>query len=153
MTAYVCMTRGFDIIHVANPPDFIVPLVSIYKLFGKRIIFDQHDLTPELYAARFSRTNVFLLWVQTLLERLSYRLADHSIVTNESYRAIALGRGGCLRSEVTVVEMVDSIVCQLDRLMKICASELRTLSFSLVLWAIRMDPLPVPRIAVLALEP
>ena len=103
MTAYVCMTRGFDIIHVANPPDFIVPLVSIYKLFGKRIIFDQHDLTPELYAARFSRTNVFLLWVQTLLERLSYRLADHSIVTNESYRAIALGRGGCLRSEVTVV--------------------------------------------------
>jgi len=97
------MTRGFDIIHVANPPDFIVPLVSIYKLFGKRIIFDQHDLTPELYAARFSRTNVFLLWVQMLLERLSYRLADHSIVTNESYRAIALGRGGCLRSEVTVV--------------------------------------------------
>jgi glycosyltransferase involved in cell wall biosynthesis len=103
LTAYVCITQGFDIVHVANPPDFIVPLVSIYKLFGKRIIFDQHDLTPELYAARFSHTNAILLWMQTLLERLSYRLADHSIVTNESYRAIALGRGGCLRSEVTIV--------------------------------------------------
>lgn len=53
LTAYVYITQGFDIVHVANPPDFIVPLVSIYKLFGKRIIFDQHDLTPELYAARF----------------------------------------------------------------------------------------------------
>ena len=103
LTAYVCIAHGFDIVHVANPPDFLVPLISIYKLFGKRIIFDQHDLTPELYAARFSHTNALLLRIQTLLERLSYRLADHSIVTNESYRSIALVRGRRVPSDVTIV--------------------------------------------------
>jgi hypothetical protein len=103
LTAYVCVTHGFDIVHIANPPDFLVPLISIYKLFGKRIIFDQHDLTPELYAARFSQTNALLLRIQTVLERLSYRWADHSIVTNESYRTIALGRGHRLSSDVTIV--------------------------------------------------
>src|SRR5438309_1100718 len=38
-----------------------------------------------------------------LLERLSYKLADHTIVTNESYREVAVGRGGQSPSKVTVV--------------------------------------------------
>ncbi len=103
MTAYICLTKGFDIVHIANPPDCIVPATAIYKMLGKRIIYDQHDLSPELYVARFSRSNKLLLWLQLRLELLSYTLADHVIVTNESSRTIALNRGRQAESNVTVV--------------------------------------------------
>jgi glycosyltransferase involved in cell wall biosynthesis len=103
LAAYVSLTKGFDIVHVANPPDCIVPVMAIYKVVGKRIIFDQHDLSPELYSARFSQTNELLLKIQRRLELLSYKLADHVIVANESYRQIATSRGLQAETKVTVV--------------------------------------------------
>lgn len=102
-TAYVYLTQGFDIVHVSNPPDCLIPAISIYKLIGKRLIYDQHDLSPELYAARFSSPSRLLKSIQILLERLSYRLADHVIVTNESAREVARTRGGLSESKITVV--------------------------------------------------
>src|ERR1700690_2737627 len=57
ITAYVWLTKGFDIVHIANPPDCLVPIAAIYKIVGKLIIYDQHDLSPELYVARFSRSH------------------------------------------------------------------------------------------------
>jgi glycosyltransferase involved in cell wall biosynthesis len=103
ITAYVWLTRGFDIIHIANPPDCLVPVTAVYKLLGKRIVYDQHDLSPELYVARFSRSSALLLGIQLRLELLSYQLADHVIVTNESYRQIALSRGRQPPAKVTLV--------------------------------------------------
>jgi glycosyltransferase involved in cell wall biosynthesis len=103
LTAQVWLREGFDIIHVANPPDCMVPVLSIYKLVGKRIIYDQHDLCPELYAAKFVRPNRFVSWVLQWLERCSYALADHVIVTNESYKEISVQRGLLVESKVTVV--------------------------------------------------
>jgi len=38
-----------------------------------------------------------------VLERLNYRTADHVIATNNSYRNVAVSRGGKSSSEVTVV--------------------------------------------------
>ncbi|MFY9644132.1 MAG: glycosyltransferase family 4 protein [Terriglobales bacterium] len=103
ITAYVWLTRGFDFVHVANPPDCLVPVLSIYKILGIRVIYDQHDLSPELYVARFSRSSALLLRIQLRLESLSYQLADRVIVTNESYRKIALRRGGQPETKITVV--------------------------------------------------
>ena len=103
LSTYVALVRGFDIIHIANPPDCIILATVIYKLLGKRIIYDQHDLSPELYEAKFSRRNALLLRLQLRLESISYQLADHIIVTNESYKKVALGRGRQPESKVTVV--------------------------------------------------
>ena len=103
LTAYVWLTRGFDIVHIANPPDCLVPVTAVYKMLGKRIIYDQHDLSPELYVARFSRSSAVLLRLQLWLELLSYKLADHVIVTNESYREVATSRGRQPETKVTVV--------------------------------------------------
>jgi glycosyltransferase involved in cell wall biosynthesis len=103
ITAYVWFTKGFDIVHIANPPDCIVPVTAIYKIIGKRIVYDQHDLSPDLYVARFARSNAVLLRVQLWLELLSYKLADHVIVTNESYRIVAMSRGRQPESNITVV--------------------------------------------------
>ncbi len=83
----------FRIIHAANPPDTIFLIALFFKLFGVRFIFDHHDLNPELFEAKFGRRGLFYRLV-CLAERWTYRTATVSIATNESYREIALSRGG-----------------------------------------------------------
>jgi glycosyltransferase involved in cell wall biosynthesis len=95
---------GFDLLHAHNPPDTYWLLAALYKPFGKRFLYDHHDLSPEMYAARFSkRPSPALRSMLTLLEKLSYRFADHVIATNESYRKVAIERGGMAPEQVTVV--------------------------------------------------
>ena len=103
ITLYLFLTCGFDIVHIANPPDCLIPAAAVYKLFGKKLIYDQHDLGPELYVARFSSPSRVLARIQLFLEQLCYKLADHVIVTNESSREIAVERGEIPESKVTVV--------------------------------------------------
>lgn len=95
--------RGFDIIHACNPPDLLFLVGGFFKLLsGTRFLFDHHDINPELYEAKFGRRDFFwklMVW----LERLTFRCADVSIATNESYRKIAIGRGGMDPSRVFVV--------------------------------------------------
>ena len=94
--------EGFDVIHVANPPDYLVPLSAIYGVLGKLIVYDQHDLCPELYVAKFGE-NRFVCGLLLWLEKLSYRLADYVIIPNESYKEVALQRGGLPEWKLTVV--------------------------------------------------
>jgi len=99
----VLRRRGFDVVQACNPPDMIFLIGAFYKyLFGKRFVFDHHDINPELYEAKFGRRDI--LWrVLVFLERLSFRVADISIATNESYRRIAIERGGMDPEKVFVV--------------------------------------------------
>jgi len=95
--------RGFDVIHACNPPDllFIVGMVC-RRLWGTKFLFDHHDINPELYEAKFGRRDLFwraIVW----LERRTFRAADVSIATNESYRRIAIERGGMDPKRVFVV--------------------------------------------------
>ena len=84
---------GFDVIQACNPPDLFFLVAWPFKLAGKRFIFDQHDLSPELYATLFGRDAGPIMTALRWTERLSYRLADAVIATNESYRSVALTRG------------------------------------------------------------
>ena len=102
LTLLVLVKEGFDVIHVANPPDYLVPLSAVYGAFGKLIVYDQHDLCPELYVAKFGE-NRFVCRLLLWLEKLSYRLADHVIIPNKSYKHVALQRGGLPESKLTVV--------------------------------------------------
>jgi len=99
----VARREGFDVIQACNPPDTYFALAAMFKLAGKRFVFDQHDLNPEVYESRFERPNRLLLAGLRLLERLTYRTADRVVSTNESYRRIAVGRGGKDPAHVTVV--------------------------------------------------
>lgn len=99
----VLARHGFDVIHACNPPDLIFVVGACHKfLFGKSFIFDQHDINPELYEAKFERRG--LLWqLMVLLERLTFALCDVSIATNQSYRTIAIERGRMNPDRVFVV--------------------------------------------------
>lgn len=98
----IALTHGFDVIHACNPPDTIFLIGRFFRLFGKRFIFDHHDINPELYEAKFNRRDV---WYRLLcrLERWTFAAADASIATNESYRDIAIRRGGMAPERVFVV--------------------------------------------------
>lgn len=95
--------RGFDVIHACNPPDLLFLVGGWFKRWhGTKFIFDHHDINPELYEAKFGRRDV--LWrLMVWLERRTFRTADVSIATNESYRRIAIERGGMEPSRVFVV--------------------------------------------------
>jgi glycosyltransferase involved in cell wall biosynthesis len=107
----VLATRGFDVIHACNPPDTIFLVAWFYKLFGKKFLFDHHDINPELYEAKFERRDIFYK-IMVLLERLTFKTASVSIATNESYRRIAIERGRMPPEKVFVVRSGPS----LDRL-------------------------------------
>lgn len=98
----IALGRGFDVLQACNPPDTIFLIGGFYKLFGKKFVFDHHDINPELYEAKFGKQG----WGRKLLvflERLSFRTADMVISTNESYRSIAVERGGKDPGDVFVV--------------------------------------------------
>ena len=96
--------QGFDVIHLHNPPDTLWVAALPAKLAGKRLIFDHHDLAPEMYDAIYGpRARGAVRRMLLLLERITFRLADHVISTNESYREIAIVRGGVPRRRITVV--------------------------------------------------
>jgi glycosyltransferase involved in cell wall biosynthesis len=95
--------RGFDVVHVCNPPDLLVLPMLPLKRRGARVVFDHHDLVPELYLSRFRRGRDPLYWLVRALERLTFAVADVSIATNDSYRRIALNRGGKRPEDVFVV--------------------------------------------------
>ena len=91
----------FHVLQACNPPDTIFLIGRFFKLFGVRFIFDHHDLTPELYETKFQRRD-FGYKLARWAERLTFRTADVSIATNDSYREVALERGG-MRPERTFV--------------------------------------------------
>ena len=98
----IARRHGFDTLQACNPPDLIFLVALPFKLFGRRFIFDHHDINPELYEAKFGRRGFF--WrLMVLFERWTFRTADVVISTNESYRAIALDRGGVAPEDVFVV--------------------------------------------------
>ncbi|MEH2544089.1 glycosyltransferase involved in cell wall biosynthesis [Bradyrhizobium sp. AZCC 2262] len=99
----VYFERGFDVIHACNPPDLIFLVGGFFKLFfGKKFVFDHHDINPELFEAKFGKTN-FLYRIIVALERWTFAIADISIATNNSYRSIATGRGRMKPDRVFVV--------------------------------------------------
>jgi glycosyltransferase involved in cell wall biosynthesis len=98
----ILLTRGFDVIQACNPPDNIFLIGGFFKLLGKKFVFDHHDVNPELYEAKFGRQD-FLYKVMLLLEKLTFKVADISIATNDSYRKIAIERAGMDPKKIFVV--------------------------------------------------
>ncbi len=99
----VARREGFDVIHACNPPDTFFLLGLFYKLTGKRFIFDHHDLSPEMFLAKFPGRRGLVYQILVLLEKLTMKTADVVLVTNESYKEIAIRRGRREPEDVYVV--------------------------------------------------
>jgi glycosyltransferase involved in cell wall biosynthesis len=95
--------RRFDVVHLCNPPDFLFPIGRLFRWLGSAVVYDQHDLAPEVYVAQGGRkggaVHRFLRWS----EGATYRSADAVIATNATYRRFALSRGGVDPARLFVV--------------------------------------------------
>jgi glycosyltransferase involved in cell wall biosynthesis len=91
------------VVHACNPPDLLFLPALRLKRRGARFVFDQHDLVPELYLSRFGRGKDVLYRAVCALERMTYRAADVVLATNESYKEVAVRRGGRRPEDVFVV--------------------------------------------------
>lgn len=103
LTLKVFARTRFRILQACNPPDTIFLIGLFLKLFGVRFIFDQHDLGPELFEAKFGKHNGLLYRLLRLVELCSFRVANVCIATNESFKEVAITRGGKNPETVFVV--------------------------------------------------
>jgi glycosyltransferase involved in cell wall biosynthesis len=98
--------RGFDVLHVCNPPETYWPLARFWKRLGRRFLFDHHDLSPEMFQAKFDKFDSKsgpTLAALRYLERKTFETADLVVTTNESHKRIAIERGGMAPEDVYVV--------------------------------------------------
>ncbi len=101
--AWRTLHRRYDLIYVHNMPDILVICALIPKLFGAKVILDQHDPMPELLMTIFQQASdsrgVKLLCG---LERWSLKRADRVITVNEACRRLFSHRG-CSEEKIQVV--------------------------------------------------
>lgn len=99
----VLRRHGFDIIHACNPPDLIFLVALVHKVFfGKKFLFDQHDINPELYEVKFGKRGVFHRLLN-FFERCTFRCADGSLATNETLKKRAVSLRGMPADKVWTV--------------------------------------------------
>lgn len=103
LSVKVLFQQGFDVIHTANPPDIFFIIGMIYHVLGKKFIFDQHDLSPELFQVIFKKRANLIYKVMRFFELCSCKVADIVIVTNESQKRFAIQRSHCRPDKVFVV--------------------------------------------------
>ena len=98
----VWLKQGMDVIHLCNPPDLLFLVAIPFRLLGVKVLYDVHDLWPEMFEAKFNRRGWFYSMVR-LAEKCTYKLANAVLATNETVKNVAMTRGGKSESDVTVV--------------------------------------------------
>ncbi|MEE9329313.1 MAG: glycosyltransferase family 4 protein [Parvularculaceae bacterium] len=96
--------RNIDVVQICNPPDILFIPAAIVKFFGRaKVVFDHHDLTPELYAEKRGKARGILYTIAIWAEKCTFALADKVISTNQGFKQIALARGAKRDQDVSVV--------------------------------------------------
>jgi glycosyltransferase involved in cell wall biosynthesis len=104
--------RRYAVVQVHNPPDFLVAAALVPKAFGARIVFDVHDLAPDMLDMRFHgrRWAASAEAIMRFVERLATRIADAVITVHEPYKAELTRRGVRPDDIVVVMNTVDEAV-------------------------------------------
>jgi glycosyltransferase involved in cell wall biosynthesis len=109
LSVKVYLKVGFDVVQACNPPDLMFLVAGFWKyLFGKPFIFDHHDINPELFEVKFGRRGFFHRLLLAA-ERATFRTADVSIAINETFKDIAVTRGGMAEDRVFIVRSIPEL--------------------------------------------
>jgi glycosyltransferase involved in cell wall biosynthesis len=84
--------RSVDVALVCNPPDLLVIPALALRRAGAAVIFDHHDLSPELFALKFGDRHVLQGMVRKV-ESFALRRADVVIATNDTFAEVEKRRG------------------------------------------------------------
>ena len=103
------VVRRYGVLHVHNPPDFLVAAALLPRLSGAKLIFDVHDLAPELFALRLAGRR----WARAaeralrITESVATRVSDAVVTVHEPYRQELLARGVPDEKIVVVLNALD----------------------------------------------
>lgn len=93
-TSRLWFTRGHDLIHVHNVPDFLVFSAMLPRLAGVPVVLNIHDPTPELTRSKFQIPgDHWLLKAHGCVERVCVAFSAHVITATESFREALISRG------------------------------------------------------------
>lgn len=97
------LTRRYDLIYVNNMPDILVITALLPKVFGAKVILDQHDPMPELMMTIFNarQASVAVRIIRTL-EKISFACADLVITVNIACKRIFASRS-CRADKIRIV--------------------------------------------------
>lgn len=65
-------------------------------------MFDHHDINPELYIAKYNKKGFFYKFL-LLVEKWTFKTANFSIATNESYKKIGITRGNMPENKIQII--------------------------------------------------
>jgi len=102
LSCKIFLKKRFHVIHGCNPPDLIFLVALFFKLFGVTYLFDHHDINPELYIAKYNKKGFFYKFL-LLVEKWTFKTANFSIATNESYKKIGITRGNMPENKIQII--------------------------------------------------
>lgn len=87
-TSIISLTKKIRLIHVANPPDFIIPVLLPLKILRIEFIFDIHDLSVETFKAKGKSGIIpsIIIIILEIFEKISTNFSTLIISTNTSIR-------------------------------------------------------------------
>jgi glycosyltransferase involved in cell wall biosynthesis len=85
------LVRGAEVIHLHNPPDTLFPIGLVARATGRKVVFDHHDLFPDLFAEKFGSSRLVALAEAS--QRASLGTATAVLFTNRSQAENALAQG------------------------------------------------------------
>jgi glycosyltransferase involved in cell wall biosynthesis len=102
--ARLAARHRYKIIHIHNPPDFLAIAALIPRLRGAKVIFDVHDLAPDMFQWRFEGRPGVKIFERILrrIERSVARMSDHVLTVHEPYKE-ELARRGVPSEKISVV--------------------------------------------------
>ena len=102
--------QSIHVLQFCTPPDllFIFAFWCKYR-YKSKIIFDHHDLNPELFKVKYGDKRIFN-FLMKVIEQFAFKVADVIISPNESYKEIAVKRGKHSVENIFIVR--NSIYCR-----------------------------------------
>jgi glycosyltransferase involved in cell wall biosynthesis len=101
VAAVRALFRGATVLHIHNPPDMLFPAGAMFRVARRQVVFDHHDLGPELVAVRLNSRH--FVWLARAGERLTFAVASRVLATNDSHADVAADRGHKAPGDVAVV--------------------------------------------------
>jgi glycosyltransferase involved in cell wall biosynthesis len=102
--ATLAARRRYAVIHVHNPPDFLILASFAPRLLGAQVVFDIHDFAPELFAMRFEESRALPVARRTLrlIEGTAVRFSNAVVTVSDPDRR-ALEARGAPREKIAVI--------------------------------------------------
>lgn len=110
------LRRRYNVLHVHNPPDFLIVAGLLPKATGAGLVFDIHDLSSDMFEMRFGSGAARSLAERVLrgIERAAAQAADAVVTVHEPYRLELVRRGVPERKTAVVMNTVDERLLPLE---------------------------------------